>query len=58
VLERARLARARGYRFLQVDALPTSLPILERLGFVQLTTTRPYVLAARPSLPKSELSTR
>jgi GNAT superfamily N-acetyltransferase len=43
VLERARLARARGYRFLQVDALPTSRPILERLGFVQLTTTRPYV---------------
>jgi GNAT superfamily N-acetyltransferase len=58
VLERARLARARGYRFLQVDALPTSLPILERLGFVQLTTTRPYVPVARPSLPKSELSTR
>jgi GNAT superfamily N-acetyltransferase len=58
VLERARLAHRRGYRFLQVDALPTSLPILERLGFVQLTTTRPYVPAARPSLPKSELSTR
>ena len=43
VLERARLAHERGYRFLQVDALPTSRPILERLGFVQLTTTRPYV---------------
>ncbi len=43
VFERARLARDRGYRFLQVDALPTSRPILERLGFVQLTTTRPYV---------------
>lgn len=43
VLERARLAHDRGYRFLQVDALPTSRPILERLGFVQLTTTRPYV---------------
>jgi GNAT superfamily N-acetyltransferase len=43
VLERARLAEERGYRFLQVDALPTSRPILERLGFVQLTTTRPYV---------------
>jgi GNAT superfamily N-acetyltransferase len=43
VLERARLARDRGYRFLQVDAAPTSRPILERLGFVQLTTTRPYV---------------
>ena len=43
VFERARLAQQRGYRFLQVDALPTSRPILERLGFVQLTTTRPYV---------------
>jgi GNAT superfamily N-acetyltransferase len=43
VLERALLAHERGYRFLQVDALPTSRPILERLGFVQLTTTRPYV---------------
>ncbi len=39
---RARLARERGYRYLQVDALPTSRPILERLGFVQLTTTTPY----------------
>jgi GNAT superfamily N-acetyltransferase len=39
---RARLARERGYRYLQVDALPTSRPILERLGFVQITTTTPY----------------
>jgi len=39
---RGRLARERGYRYLQVDALPTSRPILERLGFVQLTTTTPY----------------
>jgi GNAT superfamily N-acetyltransferase len=44
---RARLARERGYRYLQVDALPTSRPILERLGFVQLTTTTPYRAAAR-----------
>jgi GNAT superfamily N-acetyltransferase len=59
VLERARLAHAQGYRFLHVDALPTSLPILERLGFVQLTTTRPYVpVASASSRPKSELSTR
>jgi GNAT superfamily N-acetyltransferase len=43
VLERARLAHERGYRFLQVDALPTSRPILEHLGFVQIATTRPYV---------------
>jgi hypothetical protein len=39
---RAKLARERGYRYLQVDALPTSRPILERLGFVLLTTTTPY----------------
>jgi GNAT superfamily N-acetyltransferase len=43
VAERARLARERGYRWVYVDALPTSRPILERLGFVQLTTTTPYV---------------
>ena len=40
---RGRLARDRGHRYLQVDALPTSRPILERLGFVQLTATTPYV---------------
>jgi GNAT superfamily N-acetyltransferase len=38
---RAQLARERGYRYLEVDALPTSRPILERLGFVPLTTTTP-----------------
>jgi GNAT superfamily N-acetyltransferase len=36
---RARLAAARGYRYLRTDALPTSEPILERLGFERLTTT-------------------
>ncbi len=40
---RARLAVARGYRYLQVDASPDSRPILERLGFVRLATTTPYV---------------
>jgi GNAT superfamily N-acetyltransferase len=39
---RAGLARERGYRYVQVDALPTSRPILERLGFVELTRTTPY----------------
>jgi GNAT superfamily N-acetyltransferase len=48
VLERSRLAHERGYHFLQVDALPTSRPILERLGFVQPTTTRPYVPRRTP----------
>jgi GNAT superfamily N-acetyltransferase len=42
VSHRARLARERGYRYLRTDALPTSRPILEKLGFVRLTTTVPY----------------
>ena len=37
---RAREARRRGYRFLSVDAADESRPILERLGFVPLTTIR------------------
>jgi hypothetical protein len=40
---RARLAAARGYRYLQVDALPPSRPILERLGFACLAQTVPHV---------------
>ena len=40
---RARLAAARGYRYLQVDASPQSRPILERLGFTCLAMTTPYV---------------
>jgi GNAT superfamily N-acetyltransferase len=43
VAHRAGLAAARGYRYLQVDALPASRPILERLGFVQLATTTPFL---------------
>jgi GNAT superfamily N-acetyltransferase len=58
VLERARLAHERGYRFLQVDALSTSQPILERLGFVQLTTTRPYVPSRTSSAPASEMTSK
>ncbi len=38
VAERARAARERGYAYLTVDALDTSRPILERLGFVPITT--------------------
>ncbi|MEO5727076.1 MAG: GNAT family N-acetyltransferase [Byssovorax sp.] len=40
---RTRLAVERGYRYLQVDALPDSEPILSRLGFVRLGTTVPYI---------------
>ncbi|WDF44184.1 GNAT family N-acetyltransferase [Streptomyces sp. T12] len=43
VAHRARAAVDRGYRYLQVDAMSTSRPILERLGFEPLTTTTPYV---------------
>ena len=40
---RGRLAVERGSRWLQVDASSDSRPILERLGFVAVTTTTPYV---------------
>ncbi|MDX3527895.1 GNAT family N-acetyltransferase [Streptomyces sp. ID05-39B] len=43
VAHRARIAAARGYRYLQVDASDQSRPILQRLGFAPLTTTTPYV---------------
>jgi len=45
VAARARLAVARGYRYLQVDASDDSRPILERLGFVPLMVTVPYVFS-------------
>ncbi|MFD9741301.1 GNAT family N-acetyltransferase [Umezawaea sp. NPDC059074] len=43
VAYRAALAAERGFRYLQVDATSDSLPILRRLGFVDLATTTPYV---------------
>ncbi|MEV4598250.1 GNAT family N-acetyltransferase [Amycolatopsis sp. NPDC049253] len=43
VAHRAATARTRGARYLQVDALPPSRPILQRLGFTPVTTTTPYV---------------
>ena len=43
VARRAAMAAARGFRYLQVDASPESRPILERLGFVELATTTPFV---------------
>lgn len=43
VAYRASLAAARGYRYLQVDALPPSRPILRRLGFEPVAVTTPYV---------------
>jgi hypothetical protein len=41
VAARAADALASGAKFLKVDALPTSRPILERLGFIRLTDTWP-----------------
>jgi hypothetical protein len=43
VAYRARLAVARGYRYLQVDASSDSQPILDRLSFLTLARTTPYV---------------
>jgi GNAT superfamily N-acetyltransferase len=43
VARRAQLAAQRGVKYLQVDASADSRPILERLGFVSITTTTPYV---------------
>jgi hypothetical protein len=48
VAARARDALASGARFLRVDALPTSRPILERLGFIRVTDTWPCELRASP----------
>ena len=44
---RAAEARRRGYRYLNVDASDASLPILERLGFVPLTTVRAWTWRPR-----------
>ncbi|MGC1183880.1 MAG: GNAT family N-acetyltransferase [Candidatus Dormiibacterota bacterium] len=43
VAYRGRLAAKRGRRYLQVDATEASRPILERLGFLTVATTTPYI---------------
>lgn len=43
VAARARQAAESGFRYLQVDASSQSRPILERLGFMALATTTPYL---------------
>ena len=43
VAYRANLAAKRGFRYVQVDASDDSRPILERLGFVAVTTTTPFI---------------
>ncbi|TWG00910.1 GNAT family N-acetyltransferase [Kitasatospora viridis] len=42
VAHRAAVAAELGYPYLQVDAAPTSRPILQRLGFTPLTVTTPF----------------
>jgi GNAT superfamily N-acetyltransferase len=54
VAARARLALDRGYRYLQVDASDDSRPILQRLGFVALTETVPYVFSPEPGRVAAE----
>ncbi|MDH2442753.1 GNAT family N-acetyltransferase [Amnibacterium sp. CER49] len=54
VAVRARAALERGVEYLQVDASKDSSPVLERLGFVAVTTTTPYVWRpgrAQPAMP-------
>jgi GNAT superfamily N-acetyltransferase len=46
---RVREAAGHGFRFVTVDAGPMSKPIVERFGFVELTTARDYTLAAPTS---------
>jgi hypothetical protein len=43
VAHRANLAAARGLRYIEVDASDDSNPILQRLGFIPVTTTTPYL---------------
>ncbi len=57
VAERAARARARNIRYLQVDASPSSRPILERLGFLAVTTTTPFQVEAQPALTSSSRAT-
>jgi GNAT superfamily N-acetyltransferase len=44
VSHRAARAQAAGFRYLQVDASPSSRPILRRLGFVELARTIPFTM--------------
>lgn len=53
VAHRANLAAERGFHFFSVDASAQSRPILERLGFVAMTTTTPYVWSP-PTVPAAE----
>jgi hypothetical protein len=45
---RAQLARERGFRYLQADALEASRPLFARLGFAELATTTPFIWRGSP----------
>lgn len=48
VQRRAQVAVEGDFSWLEVDALPSSRPILERMGFVTVTTTVPYSWSPGP----------
>ena len=54
VAHRAAAALDRGYRYLQVDASPDSRPVLERMGFVAVAATTPF-LSGTPGGPQLSL---
>jgi len=43
VAYRAGLAAGRGYQYLPADATENSQPVVERLGFLPVSTTTPYL---------------
>lgn len=49
VAARASIAADSGYRYLTADARESSAPLLHRLGFVPLSTTRPWTMTGRGS---------
>lgn len=55
VRARAIVAEASGYRYLMIDALPTSEPIVRKLGFQEITKTWPCTWPG--TTPKPDLQT-
>jgi len=52
VAYRVALAAAHGCRYVQVDAMPPSRPILAGLGFEELATTTPFMYPGRVAAPR------
>ena len=50
---RVALAAAQGCRYVQVDAMPPSRPILARLGFDELATTTPFMYPGVSCCPEA-----